>query len=438
MVGWLITIASVLVVLNYLVHRDVLYPALMQAFVWLVIFGLYAFLADRFIALDLRLFGLVVGGMISFSIGAFIATHGHRPRLQRNFPLAGSLCSWRALVVPLVLAAIGLVLTARAAAGFSAEGPFSNPLSNLRFAVSRQTDATEIYGAGQGYGVLAYFLIFAFAIAAIATIKFFDGHTTRGQRVIAASAVLIAAVFAVLSTGRGLAIWLVLVLGSIPLVLRVVRPVVGAALFVGCCLTVFFVGGVVLDKGGSMDLMLTENIKTMYDSIVVYTVGSLPALGTALQVDEPLQFGRHTFRTLFAVLHAVGINVKVAPLVQQFTFVPMPQNLYTMYLPYVRDFGLLGGVVAQLLFGLLHGFVYRKATAPNPSAVSVYVFAFTMVPLMAQYTQDQYFSLLSTWFQYAGYAVLFFLVLREPRSLSSASTDSGHLHRQLEHRATAS
>ena len=72
-------------------------------------------------------------------------------------------------------------------------------------------------------------------------------------------------------------------------------------------------------------------------------------------------------------------------------------NVYTFYDYYVRDFGCLYAVFAQFIAAYFHGISYKGMLKRNP--LQIYYFSFLSYPLVMQFFQDQYISLLSTWIQ---------------------------------------
>jgi oligosaccharide repeat unit polymerase len=202
---------------------------------------------------------------------------------------------------------------------------------------------------------------------------------------------------------------------GVPLILRRF-PVAWAAVGGFAILLVIFGGGAIfLLKGGDPTLSFGENLAAVVDSLVFYTVGSLPALGRALSSSSDLEWGANSLRFLAALAHAVGFDVRVVSLVQDFTPVPQPINVYTMYHQYIRDFGVIGAIGAQACFGAAHGLLYRRATCRAPRALDVFVYSLALYPLFTQHFVDSYLSLLSTWLQYGLYGWIMFVWAKERR-----------------------
>jgi oligosaccharide repeat unit polymerase len=169
---------------------------------------------------------------------------------------------------------------------------------------------------------------------------------------------------------------------------------VGVALIGG----VFFGLGWLFNKIGEDSPNV--NALSALDALSLYLLGSLAALDhTLLQGSAPLDWGLNSFRSVLAVVDAMGFNVTVIPLVKEYVFVPDATNVYTVYLPYLQDFGPVGVVVFLGFFGWLHARLYRAAKSQDPRLVILY--ALSVYPLLMQFFQDQYFSLLTTWVVFA-------------------------------------
>src|SRR5947207_5468941 len=110
-------------VANYLLHRDVLYPAFLQASLWLFATVLF-FLAQRmFIPVAGSIFMLFVTGVVLFSMGAFVASYNHRPILTQNRLLKGSIPSKGAVFVLAGTVLVGLVLYMNKAVQLASSAP---------------------------------------------------------------------------------------------------------------------------------------------------------------------------------------------------------------------------------------------------------------------------------------------------------------------------
>lgn len=109
--------------------------------------------------------------------------------------------------------------------------------------------------------------------------------------------------------------------------------------------------------------------------------------------------GGNTFRFIVAVFDRLMGTSSAVALEQAFINVGgTTTNVYTFYYYYLCDYGVIYALVIQFLVGIVHGMLYKKVGAKRPYAI--FVFCFLMYPLLMQFFQDQYISLLSTWLQY--------------------------------------
>lgn len=392
---------AALAIANALLHRDVLYPAVLQALVWCGVVGLYPFYAEELIPVPDAVFLLILGGSVLFSLGAFVATAGHRPARARAMLRPGRAPSPRALAAGVAIAGAGLALAGAKAAVLAFTGPYGNPQLNLRHALTVDLETSG------GYGPLGYMLPFSFALAVACCVwRFGSAAEARPSRRLTLASLGVALGFGVLSSGRGVLIYLLLMLASVLLILRVLPPWKVALAGALGMLGIFVAGGLLMDKGGSLDGGMAENFTGMLRSAALYTLGAIPALSAFWSEGHALDLGLNTFRSGLAVLRALGFDAQVVPLIQPYVGIPDPINVYTVYHPYLKDFGPVGAAFMQFGFGLAHGLLYRLATVEKPEALHVYGFAVFMVPIAFQHCLDLYFSLASSWLQYALYGLL--------------------------------
>lgn len=400
----LIVVLWCLVVLNWLRFRDAIYPGLLQSSLWAVVVSLFYVSQDDFLPVGETTWLIIGSGVLTFSIGCLLATEGHVPFRSRNYlgALPMRLPSYSLVFV--VVAFLPFVI-ARAHA-LASGGPFQSGFANLRYSLSSNVEGTG------GYGILAYLVPIAFFAAALQLLRIFGSPSRRQQRerLITLVAVTVGVLYGLLSSGRGILFMLLCIVFIIPVVLRAVRPVRAFTLFLGTSLSVFVALGVLTGKGGSVEASISDNFVSMARSMETYLLASIPAFDRLISIGSPYDNGANAFRTVFAILHSIGFEVRVDPLVQAFVYVPMPTNIYTVYQPYFMDFGLIALPLFQFVFGLIHGFFYRRATVFQPHPLYVFLFSLSMFPLFTQYGGDAYFSLLSMWVQYLIYSFAFLVV----------------------------
>jgi len=390
-----ITLLWTIVLINWKLFRDPIYPGFLQSAIWAICATALVSISSDFYPIHEYTWLLVLIGVICFSMGSLLATTRHRPFRQANKP---GIIPQRLIIRLLLIVLIGfLPIVMFQAYQFMHSWISENPFVNLRYAISDKT-------GGDGYGIKAYLIPLAFFIANIQLIRYLSLKDKR-ELFVTFICIVIAFIYGLLSSGRGVIFSFVLSQIVILLTLRRVSAaqagillcVIGATLFVGLGMLTNKMPSVM---GGVRGEMIGNTLKA-------YFLSSIPALDQLITKGSNYDGGIHTFRSILAILKAIGAYIQVPPLVWKFTSVPYSTNLYTVYSPYFEDYGLLVLPLFQVFFGLTHGFLYRKATVKGPRPVYVFLFSIFMFALITQFALDSYFSLLSTWIQYIVYSGLF-------------------------------
>ena len=382
-----------LAALAYLRYHDVLYPAFIQALLWAFITTLYCVQQEMFLPLSAWSYFVDLNGVALFGLGTYMATASYWPaRSRREFADSGI---DYALVILSWISILGLPFFVHRAFQLGSHGPTGYFFIDLRRALVEGR-----YGA---MGILSYLMPISFSSAGLHVLF---ARRVRGDVVKAAISVVTAIVYSVFLTGRTFHFFLLLLIFGILLITRRVTLRIGGLLCASGMLLAFVAIAVFTGKGASPFASVHDNIYTLSRSFRVYLLGPLAALDTFMRASTAPAYGSHMFRTVTAVTYSLGFNTPPVPLVQPFTNVPMPVNVYTVYQPYFGDFAHVGAVLIQFFLGLWHGFLYRKADQGSPLHICLY--ALFLYPLCMQFFQDAYFNLLSTWVQFGLLYLLFF------------------------------
>lgn len=152
----------------------------------------------------------------------------------------------------------------------------------------------------------------------------------------------------------------------------------------------------------------TSKIKTFADLLTLYTSGSILAFQQWVSnyPFENLDYGKNTFRFIYAVFDSIGYDVKVNELTNEFVTLNngLSSNVYTIYYFYAKDFGLTFSLVVISIVGSIHGVLYSNHFSQKK--IWVILYSLSIYPLIMQFFQDQYISLLSTWIQFIVYTFL--------------------------------
>jgi oligosaccharide repeat unit polymerase len=252
----------------------------------------------------------------------------------------------------------------------------------------------------EGYGFLGYFTPLSFVVSSI-TVILYQIIINRRQLVLS---IITSLFYAYLSTGRTFILVLMTML-IMPLVnLRAIKlKTLLLVLLVMMCLFVFIAA--MTNKGVSSEASLIDNVDSFLENIRSYTVAPFLAFAQQCQRSFNLLLGQNSFRFFFAIFYSLGLTSSPpVQLIHEYAFVPDATNVYTVYGAYFQDFGYFG-MVFPLLFLVLHYFLFRKQFSRG--GVWIFYYSASVYPLIMQFFQDQYFSLLSTWIQIVFWYWLF-------------------------------
>lgn len=85
-------------------------------------------------------------------------------------------------------------------------------------------------------------------------------------------------------------------------------------------------------------------------------------------------FGTNTFNAFYPYLNKLGFDFQYTNRLQEFVFVPISTNVYTIMQPFYNDFGIRGVAVFGFLYGSVFGWVYSKCKQGNPVYCCIYTF----------------------------------------------------------------
>lgn len=254
---------------------------------------------------------------------------------------------------------------------------------------------------GQGFEWMGYLFILAFVLSSISVMLYLT--KSIGKLRLTAS-IAVSLFYAFLSTGRTYVLLLTCLI-LIPLILINRIQIKGIFLFLIFLIFTFMFTAGMADKGVSVDVDFSDNINSILENVRAYTIAPFLALFQLINSNVPIDLGGNTFRIFFAIAYYIGLT-DVAPvsLIRDYVYVPDATNVYTVYETYFRDFSYLGLFIPPL-FLAMHWWLYRKAIIVGN--IWIYYYAASVYPLLMQFFQDQYFSLLSMWIQIAFWYWLF-------------------------------
>jgi oligosaccharide repeat unit polymerase len=380
--------------MNYARFRDVMYPPVIQSSIWLIVVALYVLNVDSFNSVSDEMYWIVLNGIFMFSAGAYGATALYKPRLR--FPPLGQWYRDDLLAKFLFwLPIVGLPFYVHRSSELAALGSTEFFLLNIRYAMI----AAE---PPQNYGMLAW-LVTASVLAC--GIEFYK-HWVKPNKLKLFVSFVVSLTYALLSSGRTSVLLLFTMLAGMGLISRKSGLAKASLGFVGAVAIAFIAAGYWLQKGIKSDTDFFDNINIMWEHIKLYALGPLPAFDLYWSTATNLDYGANTFRSILVLFERLGADIAAPPLIQEFVPVPMDFNVYTVYLPYLKDWGLIGILFVPGVLGMWHGYLYKHADRGDPFFIILY--AIFLYPLVMQFFQDQYVGALSVWCQAAAAAYLYF------------------------------
>jgi oligosaccharide repeat unit polymerase len=377
-------------VFSYVRHFDILYPPFINSTLWFLILLLSTLQPIDINEISNYTLFIINLGVFSFFFGGYLATFEKKPSKNKipAYPNQKDTAS----TIFLVIATIGFIFTYKKMQEFGLSGISDNFFFNLRYSLSNEEDL-------QTYGIYAYFSTFAYL-----SVLFHITFTSKRKNLYLLISILLAIGFAISSAGRTSLFMMVISILGVLLITRKLSIYQGLIHGLILLLIIFILMSILVGKSGSNDLTLIEKIFNSYEAFMQYLLGGIVAFDQWLAKVNYFDYGENSLRTIFSLLNTIGLDVQTKKLIQEYEEVPFMTNVYTVHKQYYADFGILGILLFQMIFGYMHSRFYYLAT----KKIGYYIiyYALFLYPLFMQFFEDQYFSLLSTWIQFS---VLIFL-----------------------------
>jgi oligosaccharide repeat unit polymerase len=302
------------------------------------------------------------------------------------------------LIAQVVVTAALLLTYLKAVSLTGGEGIFTIlGYSRLRLSMS---------AGGDAFGILKYFGILSFVVTSMTIFSFLNG---KAKLIRLAFSIFVSLSYTYLTTGRTF-ILLLFCLTILPsMLVGAIRPR-GILVSVIIISSVFIAISVMTAKGISTNNRLSENVQFFYEHIKGYTTAPIVAFSNLVESEPKPEWGENTFRFFKSLEYYFRIT-QTAPvsLIRDYTFVPLSINVYTVYDAYFRDFSIIG-IFIPPFFLLIHYWLYSKAS--RYGGIWLFYYSASVYPLVMQFFEDQYLSLLSTWIQIA---VWYWLFIKPPK-----------------------
>jgi oligosaccharide repeat unit polymerase len=375
-------------------------PAFVFALVWtsgLFFHLLFSFtLLPDILPISIPVHLIFTGGSLSFGLGALLAELLSVKLACTSFPgiykEGSDKISLQLRLFFLFLLAAILPFYVQKAINIVIASEIENFLMGLRWELT--------YGDAD-YGWYKYIItlsIIAYAYCLIASIE----KPSIVNRTITILTFLITLTYVVLFTGRTFFLMILMIYLFVNFFLNPKFSLKRLIWLIPLALLIFVGIGLVLNKGGSLDDSFSDNLKSASELTGVYLVGGLSAF--QYEVSNLLNVGyngMNSLRFFYLIGEKLGFSIppdfKESP-IQEFVYIPYETNVYTIYSPYIRDFGVLYAFVMLFIYGLIHTYIFIRAKQTKKTRFIIYC-SLLMYPIVMAIFSDQYFSILSTWLQ---------------------------------------
>ena len=386
------------VLFNYYINKTSGYPPFLFSLVWFIVV-FFHFLCVTFELI--AIYELSFNALFLFTLGVFMFTLGglvvklkfksQTVNLDANpfFEITKKV-DFYLIAITLIFLPIFIIKSYQLAVEYI--------IYDSLFAGLRNSSVQE-----QDIGFSKYGLNFAYVSFFLQTYQYVCNKNNKFKLFISA---LILVVFCVLSTGRTFFIlYLCLIFGILIIFKKLKRShIVYAILGV---IALFSTIGIFLNKGGSADNNLKENIAGIFENFMGYFVGGLSAFDSFIHSNYTSTYGENSFRFLYSALYKIGIvTTKPIDLVDQYASIPFETNVYTIYKIYFQDFGLIFMIIIIFSMALLHTFFYLKAVNER-KFIDTFIYSILLYPLFMSFFQEQYLSLLPTWIYMISIVMIF-------------------------------
>lgn len=360
----------------------VLYPPCLFAAYWALV--LMAITASG-AALDqpsLQAIGTFVLGAAAFSIGGL-------PALRRAEGAPQTSLNW---LSPKALDLVLIVEVALLPAYIMtmASGRWTGDISKLLLSI-RTATVVSANGNAEVVGGFKYVIwlsaVFGMTAAALSR--------TRHGKTRAAAAMLVSCLYYALTGSRLGLIMMLLALTGIRSILRGRLVVRGAVISIFAIVLSFGLIGASLKK---IDTFQGEgviaSVDAVFSSFRQYAIGGPVAFSTMMESQgASVQEGYHVARLPLRYAKLLGIDVRIAPLVQSYSYIPDPINVYSIYSPFYADYGLVGVILGLMTSGFV--FTMTFSHARRGSIIGIVGYGLTFAYILLSAADEYLFSLAS-------------------------------------------
>lgn len=148
----------------------------------------------------------------------------------------------------------------------------------------------------------------------------------------------------------------------------------------------------------------SEQDTTFLDFFAMYVTSPLVAF-EHLRPDISGHFGENTFCIIYPYLNMLGLHLDYVDRLQEFVWVPIPTNVYTVMQPFYNDFGVPGIGFFGIVYGVLFGWTYRKFREGSPLFICIYTYLVQVI--LIQFYNDNLLQNIVLFLEFCFFVALF-------------------------------
>jgi oligosaccharide repeat unit polymerase len=372
-----------LVVLNYLLHRSVLYPPFIFCTMWLLDLAVVRSGLIEINPVHANTLAIVGAGALSFSFGGLLAGFAPRALLRIHlFPPKPKRMpdSLRTTLMFVLLSGLPLM--------FYHVWQLSKLVSIDGTVIAQaRAAAVDIGNSGESSQSLFVLLYFS-SIAMYTSLLFATEKRDRKFRTVTITSLIAC----ILTTGRTDLLTLISGLSAIRLLQKRQESLLGAMRILRWPIAVFvalWIGLIFANKSGQDVTGGAAHIVTNF--LLSYVAGPLAAFDSVVQ--NPANFAMTTSHAFQLPMRIAGMlhlaNYTPPPVFDSFVRIPFPINVYTVFKYYFIELSTAGTEALFFIIGLIHSLVYLKAK--QGGRLSTYLFACSIYPVLMVIFDDCYY-----------------------------------------------
>lgn len=180
-------------------------------------------------------------------------------------------------------------------------------------------------------------------------------------------------------------------------------------IFIGSALVIVLFYGINLVRS-NVDV---EDYNTFGTFFSMYILSPAVAFGKTQEFLTD-QFGTRSFTFLYSFANKLfSTNYEIVSKLQEFVWIPIPTNVYTVFQPFFEDFGYKGVAFFASVYGVITGYLYRMFK--NGGQIMRCVYAYIVYVLILQFFQENLIISISDLIQYF---IIFGLMFQNKISVS--------------------